>query len=114
VAPTRSEEGCINYDLNRDVEDPLEIMLYENRRSKAELDERLSSPHMEDLLDKLPELSKDGVEITLFEIVGYAPAPAHEPNTSQSRNRTLSIVSSGGVKGFHAVRLRAGRLSYGC
>jgi quinol monooxygenase YgiN len=77
VRPTRTEEGRINYDLDRAVKDPSEIVLYENWRSKAELDERLSSPHMEDLLDKLPELSKDGVEITLFEIVGYAPAPAH-------------------------------------
>ncbi len=77
MGPARSEEGRINYDTDRAVEDPSEIMLHENWRSKAELDEHLSSPHMEDLLDKLPELSEDGVEITLFETVGYAPAPAH-------------------------------------
>jgi quinol monooxygenase YgiN len=72
VAPTRSEEGCIIYDLNRDVEDPLEIMLYENRRSKADLDEHLSGPHVNALLAKLPELLEDGVGITLFELEQYA------------------------------------------
>jgi quinol monooxygenase YgiN len=75
VGPTRSEEGCINYDLHRGVEDPSELVLYENWQRKADLDEHLSSPHVKDLLDKLPELSEDGVEITLFEMVSV-PAPA--------------------------------------
>jgi quinol monooxygenase YgiN len=76
VWPTRSEEGCINYDLDRGVEDPSEFVLYENWRSKADLDEHLEKPHIKELLDQVPELSEDGVEITLLDMVSD-PAPAH-------------------------------------
>ena len=75
VGPTRSEEGCINYYLHRNAEDPSEFMLYENWRSKADLDAHLKLPHIETLLGKLPELSENGVEITLFEMV-TTPAAA--------------------------------------
>lgn len=69
VGPTRSEEGCINYDLHRSAEDPSEFLLYENWRSRADLDAHLELPHIKALLEKLLELSEDGIEITLFEMV---------------------------------------------
>ena len=69
VGPTRSEEGCINYDLHQGTEDPSEFLLYENWRSKADLDAHLELPHIATLLGKLPELSENGVEITLYEMV---------------------------------------------
>ena len=69
VGPTRAEEGCINYDLHQGAEDPSEFLLYENWRSKADLDAHLEQPHIQDLLGKLPELTEDGIEITLFEMV---------------------------------------------
>ena len=75
VGPTRSEEGCINYDLHRSSEDPSEFLLYENWRSKADLDAHLELPHIKNLLEKLPELSEDGVEITLFEMVTDPSGP---------------------------------------
>lgn len=69
VAPTRGEEGCVNYDLHRGAEDPSELMFYENWRSQADLDRHLGTAHVRELLDQLPELSENGVEITLFEMV---------------------------------------------
>ena len=69
VGPTRAEEGCINYDLHQGSEDPSEFLLYENWRSQADLDAHLEMPHVQALLEKLPELSEDGIEITLFEMV---------------------------------------------
>ena len=73
VEPTRDEEGCINYDLHRGAEDPSELIFYENWRSKADLDRHLESAHVKELLDQLPELSENGVEIALFKMVS-APA----------------------------------------
>ncbi len=73
VGPTRSEEGCINYDLHQGAEDPSEFLLYENWRSKADLDAHLELPHIATLLGKLPELTENGVEITLYKMV-TAPA----------------------------------------
>lgn len=73
VGPTRQEEGCINYDLHRSADDPSELVFYENWRSKEDLDRHLESPHVKKVLEQLPELSENGVEITLFEMVS-APA----------------------------------------
>ena len=69
VGPTRSEEGCINYDLHQSAEDPTEMVLYENWRSKADLDAHLELPHIQTLLEKLPDLTENGIEITLLEMV---------------------------------------------
>ena len=34
IAPTLAEEGCINYDMHRSIEDPGTIMFYENWTTK--------------------------------------------------------------------------------
>jgi len=39
--PTRSEEGCINYDLHQSKEDPSRFMFYENWKSQEDLDKHL-------------------------------------------------------------------------
>jgi quinol monooxygenase YgiN len=44
VAPTRSEPGCLVYELHRDPKDPAKFMFYERFRSQATLDEHLASP----------------------------------------------------------------------
>ncbi len=69
ISPTRDEEGCINYDLHQNAEDPTEILFYENWRSKADLDRHLQTPHVKEVLDQLPELSENGVEITLYKMI---------------------------------------------
>ena len=38
LAPTRSEAGCITFDLLIDINDPTVFMLYENWESKAALE----------------------------------------------------------------------------
>src|SRR5579864_5242038 len=45
VAPTRSEPGCLVYELHRDPENPGKFMFYERFRSQAALDEHFASPH---------------------------------------------------------------------
>ena len=45
VAPTRSEAGCLAYELHRDPQNPGKFMFYERFRSQAALDEHLASPH---------------------------------------------------------------------
>lgn len=69
VAPTRDEEGCINYDLHRSSEDPSEILFYENWNSQEDLDRHLGQPHVKEVLDQLPEISENGVEISIYKMV---------------------------------------------
>ena len=63
VGPTRSEEGCINYDFHVDANDPCVFMFYENWRSKAEFERHLAKPHLKPLFERLEELLARPVEI---------------------------------------------------
>ena len=46
LAPTRAEEGCLNYDLHRDLEDPGCFCFHENWESQAHLDRHLKTDHI--------------------------------------------------------------------
>ena len=69
VAPTRSEPGCINYDLHQSAEDPALFMLYENWRSKKDLDEHLTMPHLKNLLGIEDDLLKEPIGIALWQMI---------------------------------------------
>ena len=47
VAPTRSEPGCVTYQLHRDPEDPSKFMFYERFRSQEALDAHGRTPHLQ-------------------------------------------------------------------
>lgn len=46
VAPTRSEEGCLNYDLHQDLEDPTRFVFHETWESAFHLERHLESEHI--------------------------------------------------------------------
>ncbi|TMM53294.1 antibiotic biosynthesis monooxygenase [Maribacter algarum] len=50
IAPTRVEEGCINYDLHQDNENPNLFVFHENWESKTLLEKHLASPHIAEYL----------------------------------------------------------------
>ncbi|WP_416369535.1 putative quinol monooxygenase [Tritonibacter mobilis] len=43
---TRSEEGCINYDLHQDNENPAHFTFYENWESLELWQEHMNAPHL--------------------------------------------------------------------
>ena len=45
VAPTRKEEGCIDYNLHQDNDDPALFIFYENWESAASLEKHINSDH---------------------------------------------------------------------
>jgi quinol monooxygenase YgiN len=45
IAPTRKEEGCIEYTLHQDNENPALFMFYETWESAASLAKHISTPH---------------------------------------------------------------------
>ena len=67
VAPTRAEEGCLNYDLHQSCDDPAVLMLYENWVSKEDLDKHLAMPYLQAFLAKVPDLLAEPVQILLWE-----------------------------------------------
>ncbi len=43
---TRSESGCIQYDLHQDNENPAHFMFYENWESRALWQTHMNAPHL--------------------------------------------------------------------
>ena len=43
---TRAEEGCINYDLHQDNENPAHFVFYENWESRELWQTHMSAPHL--------------------------------------------------------------------
>ncbi len=68
--PTRSEEGCINYDLHQSKEDPSRFMFYENWVSQEDLDKHLQMPYLKAFREKAGDLLAEPASITLHEMIG--------------------------------------------
>jgi len=43
---TRAEEGCINYDLHQDNDNPAHFMFYENWESRELWQAHMNAPHL--------------------------------------------------------------------
>lgn len=46
IPPTLQEEGCLNYDLHQDNEDPAHFLFYENWESRELWQQHMSSQHL--------------------------------------------------------------------
>jgi quinol monooxygenase YgiN len=66
LAPTRSESGCINYDLHQSMEDPCSFVFYENWTSQSALDEHLQSSHIAKAMSEATPILAEPVEISLW------------------------------------------------
>ena len=49
IEPTRAEEGCLNYDLHQDFEDPRHFLFYENWESRELWQAHMKTPHIAEL-----------------------------------------------------------------
>ncbi len=46
IAITRAEEGCLQYDLHRDNDNPAHFVFYENWASRELWQKHMSAPHL--------------------------------------------------------------------
>lgn len=46
IDTTRAEEGCINYDLHQDNENPAHFMFYENWETRELWQTHMGAPHL--------------------------------------------------------------------
>ena len=67
VAPTRKEEGCLNYDLHVFQDNPGKFVFFENWISRAHLDAHLANTHIQAFLPHVDHLCAMRPEITLWE-----------------------------------------------
>ncbi|MBV9489565.1 MAG: antibiotic biosynthesis monooxygenase [Verrucomicrobia bacterium] len=69
IAPTLNEEGCINYDMHRSIEDPGTIMFYENWANRPLWEKHMEAPHLKAFSGKTEGLTESW-ELFLGEKVG--------------------------------------------
>ncbi len=69
IAPTLAEEGCLQYDLHRSLEDPHTFLFYENWQSKAAWQAHMETAHLQQMVREVEELLA-GREILQMERVG--------------------------------------------
>ena len=51
--PTRSEDGCVDYDLYHSIDNPRIYIFYENWESKGHLDAHLKSKHITSCMNNI-------------------------------------------------------------
>ena len=67
VAPTRKEDGCLNYDLHAASDGAGKFLFHESWTSQAALDAHLKSPQIQALLPHVDELCTAFPEIKTWE-----------------------------------------------
>ncbi|CTQ59228.1 MAG: putative quinol monooxygenase [Roseibium album] len=50
IEATRAENGCINYDLHQDNENPAHFMFYENWETRDLWQTHMNAPHLADYM----------------------------------------------------------------
>ncbi|MFT3903829.1 MAG: putative quinol monooxygenase [Niabella sp.] len=66
VAPTRKEDGCIQYDLHQGKQDEHTFLFYEIWQSQEALDKHLANTHMVDFVGKADGLLENPMEVFLL------------------------------------------------
>lgn len=69
VETSRSEPGCLNYDVHRDQRDPAVYAMYENWRSAADLDEHFATAPLQRFLADRELLVEGGFDMHYLSMV---------------------------------------------
>ena len=64
VAPTRAEQGCIDYDLHVSNANPAEFVFYENWVTEAHLDTHSRSAHIQSAREQMEGLLDGPIVLT--------------------------------------------------
>ena len=66
LAPTRREQGCINYDMHVAKDDDTLFLFHENWTSESDLNHHLAAHHVKRWIDLAPSLLAERMELTLW------------------------------------------------
>ncbi len=70
IPTTLKEEGCISYQLNRDLDQPRRFVWTEEWASRDLLEKHAASPHIKAILDKIPALVESAEVIPMRKVDG--------------------------------------------
>jgi quinol monooxygenase YgiN len=66
LAPTRAENGCINFDMHQGAADHSQFLFHENWTSEAALKAHFETPHIKNWLRQAEGLLAEPLEVTLW------------------------------------------------
>jgi quinol monooxygenase YgiN len=72
VDTTLREEGCISYQINRDIANPRRFVFTEEWRSEVDLERHLAAPHLQALSEQVPECIESSEMLKLAKLAGGA------------------------------------------
>ena len=70
IEPSRSDEGCISYELHQAINDPALFIFYEIWQSKEYLDKHSTTSHVQHCRSKAKNLLAEPPELTLLAKIG--------------------------------------------
>ena len=70
VEPTRSEKGCVSYQLLQDKTDSAEFVFIEEWTSDSAIDAHMTTSHVQDALSKAQSLFAKAPDINKYVIIG--------------------------------------------
>ena len=69
VADSRTEEGCLNYDVHQAIDDPTVFIWHETWRDKEALDAHFEEPHFKEFFARGMELAAAEPQITITRMI---------------------------------------------
>jgi quinol monooxygenase YgiN len=66
LAPTRQEQGCLNYDMHVAKDDDALFLFHENWDSEGDLNRHLATPHVQRWIALAESLLAEPMELTLW------------------------------------------------
>jgi quinol monooxygenase YgiN len=69
IAPSRSEEACLKYDLHQSLDDKMLFMFYETWTGREALDKHLLMPYLDAFDENTEGMLAEPVEVTLWEMI---------------------------------------------
>ncbi len=65
VADSRSEPGCVNYDIHQAIDDETVFLWHETWANKAALDEHFAKPYTKEFFARVDEFAEEPPQINL-------------------------------------------------
>ncbi len=69
VADSRTEAGCINYDVHQAIDDPAVFVWHETWKDKAALDAHFELPYFKEFFEKAGKLAAEEPQITVTKMI---------------------------------------------
>lgn len=69
VADSRTEEGCINYDVHQAIDDETVFIWHETWKDKAALDAHFEFPYFKEFFEKAGKIAAEEPQITLTKMI---------------------------------------------